>query len=580
MRLASVLGLTELSQRTRGERAMFVFLVAMSAFLFMDQNLMAPNLTAIGEELVVSRAQVTAELLQHDPSFQRAAAEAAALAPTVAEFDAALAAARLEAGPQADPASLARVLEAKTSPEDVAAFHAAAKARAAVDARVTEAFQKQVDDKLAGRAALWFWMLGGAMALFVGYLTDKIARKQLLFITIIVGALPCLATGFARDVNDFVVLRALTGIGIGAVLPLTYSLIGDLFSSKSRPVAAAWVFLATGLGIAVGQLFAGIAGPTLGWRLPFIAVALPNLVLAFLFLIFAREPRRGAAEAGVGELVSAGAEYHERLKLSDLKAIFANKTNLLVFFQGIPGSMPWGFFFTYLVDFYHANKGYPVAEATLLVTLFGGGAILGGFIGGLVGGKLYNKNPRYLPMLCGFSVLLGTAPMFAIVNWSSASAAPLPYALEVLGKIHVPQAGALLWPMVFGFFGAAIATVTASNVKAVLINVNAPETRGTIFSIFNLADDLGKGLSPFLIGSVLAVFLGRVAAFNVAIAMWFVCAAAWFAMIRVFPQDLRRLDEEMARRARALSASADQGAVAVLAPPSPVPAAEARRAMP
>lgn len=552
MSLASALGLTELSRRTRGERATFVFLIVMSAFLFMDQNLMAPNLTAIGEELVVSRDEVTGELARTDPAFRQAAEQARALGPVAARFEGALAAARAQAGADADPAAVARALEAAADPAEVAAWHQAAKAKAAVDARITEAFQRQVDDRLAGRAALWFWMLGGFMALFVGYLTDKIARKRLLFATIIIGALPCLATGFARDVNEFVVLRALTGIGIGAVLPLTYSLIGDLFSSRSRAVAAAWVFLATGLGIAIGQLFAGIAGPTLGWRFPFIAVALPNLVLAFFFLIFSEEPRRGAAEAGVGELVSAGAEYKERLELSDLKAIFANKTNLLVFFQGIPGSMPWGFFFTYLVDFYHANKGYPVAEATLLVTLFGAGAILGGFTGGLLGGKLYNKDPRYLPMLCGFSVLLGMVPMFAIVNWSSAAAAPVPYAMEVLGRLHVPQAGALLGPMLLGVFGAAIATVTASNVKAVLINVNAPETRGTIFSIFNLADDLGKGLSPFIIGSVLAVALGRVAAFNIAIGMWFLCALAWFAMIRVFPRDLRRLEEELGRRARAL----------------------------
>lgn len=39
-------------------------------------------------------------------------------------------------------------------------------------------------------------------------------------------------------------------------------------------------------------------------------------------------------------------------------------------------------------------------------------------------------------------------------------------------------------------------TATGTNVRATLMNTNAPETRGTAFAIFNLVDDLGKGLGP------------------------------------------------------------------------------------
>jgi predicted MFS family arabinose efflux permease len=293
----------------------------------------------------------------------------------------------------------------------------------------------------------------------------------------------------------------------------------------------------------------------MGWRMPFVAVAVPNLVLSLLFVLIAREPARGSGEAELKSAMEGGAEYEEKIKLGDLKAIFSRPTNLLVFGQGIPGSMPWGFFFTYLVDYYHANKGYSVKEATGLVTIFGGGAILGGFLGGLLGGKLYQMRTKYLPMLCGACVLGGMVPLMAVVNWSSAPLDPLAAALAALTTLSVPGAG-LAAPAALGFFGGMIATVPSSNVKAVLINVNPPENRGTIFSLFNLADDLGKGVAPWLIGSVLAVQFGRVLSYNIAMLMWLVCAAAWAGLIVVFPRDVERLEAMMRERASGMKSGA------------------------
>ena len=578
MSLLTRLGLRDLVARPRREQATFYFLLAVSLFLFMDQNLMSPNLAAIGEDLIISRADVEKQLVATDPSFRglldgvagdeargreiahklvqirkELLARTPALAKDAAKLDEAIA---REAGQrlgEGDVALVTKVAEAVREREE----------------RVTVAFQKRVDDEIAGRASLWFWLLGGGVAIGVGYVTDKTSRKGLLFGTIVVGALPCLLTGFAQTASQFVALRALTGIGIGAVLPLTYSLIGDLFTARERPSAAAWIGLADGIGIAGGQLLAGMMGPVQGWRLPFILVAIPNLVIAVLFLFMADEPKRGSGEEALHAAVEAGAEYTERIHLSDLKKLFSNKTNLLLFFQGIPGSMPWGFFFTFLVDFYHSNKGYSVQDATLLVTVFGGGAILGGFVGGLLGGWLYKKKPAYLPALCGTSILLGIAPILVIVNWADAPGSPTQRAMEVLAGAAAAGSNILI-PALLGIVGAFIATMTSSNVKAVLIDVNPPENRGTIFSLFNMADDLGKGLAPFLIGSVLAVHFGRVTSYNISILMWLICGVVWIALVKVFPKDVLALERQMAERAKQISAPAAQE------PPRPAVAAGAR----
>jgi len=556
MAVLSKIGLGDLEARPPRERATFFFLVGMSMFLFMDQNLTAPNLDKIAEELVTTHQKVEAEVARSDPEYQSLTAEwekhqglTSDLAKEVEAISGELTAKTpaLANDPQALAVAVLEAEKGRTDAARLTALIAAARIKKNREVRVQAAFDRQKDDKLAGRAALWFWLLGGITALGVGYLTDKVPRKLLLFATIVLGATPCLATAYVSSANQFVLLRALTGFGIGAVIPLTYSLLGDLFSAKHRVTAVAYMGLAMGLGIAIGQLFAGFAGPKMGWRVPFVAVAIPNLVLSVLFMLLTKEPARGSGETELQSAMESGAEYDEKIKLGDLKQIFSRPTNLLVFGQGIPGSMPWGFFFTYLVDFYHVNKDFSVEAATGLVTIFAGGAILGAFLGGLLGARLYQKQTKYLPMLCGACVLGGLLPLLVVVNWPE-TPADLAWALSVLTTLKVPTAS-ILGPAVLGFFGGMVATTPSSNVKAVLINVNPPENRGTIFSLFNLADDLGKGVAPWLIGSVLGLYFTRITSYNIAMLMWLVCAAAWAGLVVVFPRDVKKLEATLRARA-------------------------------
>ncbi len=47
------------------------------------------------------------------------------------------------------------------------------------------------------------------------------------------------------------------------------------------------------------RLFSPCAGPYAGWRLPFVIVAVPTLLLALLMLLTAEEPPRGVTEAAL-----------------------------------------------------------------------------------------------------------------------------------------------------------------------------------------------------------------------------------------------------------------------------------------
>ena len=365
------------------------------------------------------------------------------------------------------------------------------------------------DHYLGSLINLAFWLLGGTVSLFIGYFTDLISRKKLFLIIVIIGEIPCLLSGFASSYIQFFIFRALTGIGIGGIIPLTYSLLGDYFSSKERIKIVTFIGFASGMGVAIGQLTAGMLGETYGWRLPFIIFSIPNFILGVIFYLTTKNPKRGAMDGN-----------SEKFQISDFKnfkTLFNTKTNRLVFLQGLFGTVPWAVFGTFMIDYLSFNLKYERdGAATLALTIVGGMAILSSVIGGFVGNKLYNKNPKYLPLFCGLTTILGVIPTLLLIN--------------------VPQNNETLlftYAVLTGLFIA----MTPPNMKVILMNVNNPLNRGKVFSLYNFSDDLGRGFGPFIIGSLLVVLFGRNIAFNVASIFWLICGCFILMMVKTFPQE-------------------------------------------
>tara|TARA_Y100000996_G_scaffold405666_1_gene381078 strand:+ start:5285 stop:6487 length:1203 start_codon:yes stop_codon:yes gene_type:complete len=358
---------------------------------------------------------------------------------------------------------------------------------------------------------LAFWILGGTVSLFIGYFTDIISRKKLFLLVIVIGEIPCLLSGFADTYPQFFIMRALTGIGIGGIIPLTYSLLGDYYSSKERIKIVTLIGFASGLGVAIGQLASGMLGDIYNdWRLPFIIFAIPNFFLAILFFLTVNIPKRGNMD-----------NYSEKLKISDFKNfryLFKTKTNSLVFLQGLFGTVPWAVFGTYMIDYLSSSEllQYDKGTATLAITLVGGMALLSSLLGGFIGDKLYKKNPKFLPFFCGVSTILGVIPTVLLIN--------------------VPPNNESLLFTYAAFTGLFIA-LTPPNMKVILMNVNNPLNRGKVFSLYNFSDDLGRGFGPFIIGSLLVFLFDSKVAFNIASIFWIICGLLILMMIRTFPNE-------------------------------------------
>jgi predicted MFS family arabinose efflux permease len=396
----------------------------------------------------------------------------------------------------------------------------------------------RVNDADIGLMSGLFTFVGAAISLIVGYLSDKSSRKKLFVSSVLISEIPCLLTAFSQNYGQFFAFRILTGIGVGASFPVIFSMLGDLYQEKERAAAVAWMTTVMGIGQILGQVVSGYLGPVVGWRLPFVIVSVPTLLCLILFQLSVKEPKRGAAEDGVDSLVDAGYLYPRTIKASDYLRLFKNRTNLLLFIQGILGTVPWGAIPLFIVKFLNENKDLSIEAATTAFLLFGVGVTVGTILGGLAGGRLFKKNPALLPQFCAATTVLGAG-------------------LVIYMFTALPR-GEILLTLLLGFSAAFFVSMTGPNMRTMLLDTNVPENRGAIFSIFNLTDSVGTGIGKYFAG-LLSVSVGLGAAITTSAAFWFPCAIILWAASFFFRRDINALHDAMGKIASDMKARTRQG---------------------
>lgn len=141
--------------------------------------------------------------------------------------------------------------------------------------------------------------LAGAVigALFFGWLTDRLGRKKLFTVTLLLYLASTAATGLAWNLPSFVILRFLTGAGIGGEYSAINSAIQELIPARRRGWTdlvingSFWVGAAIAGGLAVVVLDPAVFAPDLGWRVAFFFGAVTGVVIIVLRRHLPESPR-------------------------------------------------------------------------------------------------------------------------------------------------------------------------------------------------------------------------------------------------------------------------------------------------
>jgi MFS family permease len=141
--------------------------------------------------------------------------------------------------------------------------------------------------------------LAGAVvgALGFGWLTDRIGRKKLFFITLAVYLSATAATALSWNVASYALFRCLTGAGIGGEYTAINSTIQELVPARYRGWTdlvingSFWIGAALGAVGAIVLLDPALLDPDLGWRLAYLIGATIGLVVLFMRMWIPESPR-------------------------------------------------------------------------------------------------------------------------------------------------------------------------------------------------------------------------------------------------------------------------------------------------
>jgi EmrB/QacA subfamily drug resistance transporter len=139
-----------------------------------------------------------------------------------------------------------------------------------------------------------------------GILGDRIGRKRMLLIGLVLFGLASLASAYSRTPTELIWARSLMGIGAAAIMPSTLSIISNVFDPRERGRAIGVWAGAVGLGVAIGPVVGGGLLETFWWGSVFlinVPIILVGLVLVVRMVPESRDPNPGRVD-GVGVVLS------------------------------------------------------------------------------------------------------------------------------------------------------------------------------------------------------------------------------------------------------------------------------------
>ncbi len=336
------------------------------------------------------------------------------------------------------------------------------------------------------------------------YLGDRGNRKPLLIIGTALWAVGTLGAALSPTYWLFLMAQVVGALGLGAVGSVGFSVVSDLITPRRRGLAMAFWGLSQGVGTVVGTLVGGLLGSS-DWRRPFFVITAVGIAAAVAY-VFTQNVRRGQSEPGLAEVFAAGDEYDYRISTSDLAVIARRRTNVWLVMQGFTAQLVFGSL-VFLPRLFQAKAealGYPeqvaIEVGSVYATLFSLGAVLS-IVGGIVGDRLQRRTPRGRALVAAFGIL-AAIPFYFVLLFMPLRLDLRDGESSVVGAVLGSIVTEPLMSVTFLTAVVALALTSANspNWFALITEVNPPEHRGTVYSLGNLVNGVGRAAGNAIVG--------------------------------------------------------------------------------
>lgn len=206
--------------------------------------------------------------------------------------------------------------------------------------------------KLSGWAMSIFiagWATGG---LIFGAVGDRIGRAKTLAITVLIYSLFTGLSSFAANIEQFMIYRALTGLGVGGVFGLAVALVADALPDAARPKALGMLQALSAVGnVTAGLCAMSLAGvdPLVSWKYLFWIGSVPAFLCIFIMLRL-KEPEKWLAAKATSKIDSSKSMGSYMSLFGDVRWRKSALFGMLLCVSAVVGLWGIGFFSNKLVS--------------------------------------------------------------------------------------------------------------------------------------------------------------------------------------------------------------------------------------
>jgi MFS transporter, Spinster family, sphingosine-1-phosphate transporter len=337
------------------------------------------------------------------------------------------------------------------------------------------------DTQLGFMSGIAFALFYAIMGIPIARWADRGNRVVIIAVTTALWSVAVIFCGMAGNFLQLLLVRIGVAVGEAGCIPPAHSLIADHFSRGERARATATYMLGTSVSMVIGYFVAGWLNEMYGWRMTFILLGAPGVVLAVLVATTLREPRRDAARhtsASEAAVQNPQPEIQPTLR-ETLVTLWSNRS-----FRHLLLGYSIASFFAYGISqwkpaFFVRSYGMSTGDLGMAFALVSG---LGGMFGTYLGGRLASRFASQNEPLQLKAIAIAYAS-FGVIS---------------CGIYLSPTA-----PMAFAFMGVAIigVSMTYGPLFATIQTMVPPRMRAmAVALIFFFVNLVGMGLGPLAAG--------------------------------------------------------------------------------
>lgn len=146
---------------------------------------------------------------------------------------------------------------------------------AAIEVTIISTAMPTIVDRLGG-----FELISWVFAIYLltisvttpiwGKLADLTGRKKIFIIGVTIFLIGSALSGLSQNMEQLIFFRAIQGIGAGAINPVTFTIIADVFNLKQRARVQGLISSMWGIAAVFGPLAGGFLTDFFSWRLIFL----------------------------------------------------------------------------------------------------------------------------------------------------------------------------------------------------------------------------------------------------------------------------------------------------------------------